>query len=393
MRDSGLYLHVPFCEHKCGYCDFNSWAETRKEFQIEWQKAMLRQIEYWSSVGEAKKFSTLFLGGGTPSLLHSDVLMPVLEKVQSKSWLSQDAEITVEANPETITKQKLSDLAAMGVNRLSVGIQTFDDKGLARLERKANSDTNKQALNLIAENWPGTWSLDLIFGTPEQNLSMWLSDLDIGLGYNPTHVSAYQLTLTTSRSQSWSQPPEDRLLEFFLLTEERLLEEGLLRYETSNFAQPGFESKHNLHYWRMNPFLGLGPGAYGIVDKSWTDFDRATQSGFHQRVAPRWETWLESSGDPTKEKSWLSSRTQEDHLKELLLMNLRLVEGMPLEKWGANKHLFENAATSLIAKGLLETFQDKTRGKVYRATTRGSQILDTVVELSYGLIDFDELVF
>ncbi|HVJ65501.1 MAG TPA: radical SAM family heme chaperone HemW [Bdellovibrionota bacterium] len=387
MPDRGLYVHVPFCVHKCGYCDFNSWAETRSEFQWQWLEAITRQAQYWSPRSAEDRFDTVFWGGGTPSLLDSEILTRFMRVLQTSFRLAPHAEITVECNPETLNADKLSRLWDAGVNRLSIGIQSFQDDYLARLERQTTRESNLRVLELVAKTWPGRWSLDLMFALPEQSLEQWLAEMDLALEFSPSHISAYQLTLSTARSKNWKQAPEDELLEFFVLTQERLLEAGLHQYEISNYAKPGHESQHNLHYWRLDPFLGIGPGAAGLLPAAWLRdrADAATATGFHQRVAPRWEHWLRDAGTAVESTTWLEPRTSEDHLKEMLMMNLRLNEGFSLTRWGVYESRAREAMEVLQSKGLTEFLPATNR---WRASTRGMQILDTTIQMAYALIDF-----
>lgn len=388
MSHRGLYVHVPFCVHKCGYCDFNSWAETRVPFQEQWLEAISKQMDFWQGPCFTDTFDTVFWGGGTPSLLESPILSATMQKLRKSFRLTEAAEVTVECNPETLNEAKLEQLWNAGVNRISVGIQSFEDRYLHRLERQTTRAGNLRVLELVSKKWPGRWSLDLMFALPGQSLEDWLTEMDLALSFGSKHISAYQLTLSTARSKNWQQAPEDELLEFFVLTQERLAEAGLLQYEISNYAAPGHECLHNLHYWRLDSFLGLGPGAAGLLPTSWGPGGDAVV-GYHQRVAPRWETWLKESGTATERGKWLEPRNLEDHFKEMLLMNLRLNEGFSLERWGPFQPHVQGALEIMLAKGLTERVPDTAR---WRASRRGAQILDTTIQMAYGLINFESIV-
>ncbi len=388
MADKGIYVHVPFCVHKCGYCDFNSWAETRSEFQWQWLDAITRQANFWQPRCQNDRFDTIFWGGGTPSLLDSKILAKFMDVLHGSFSLAPNTEITIECNPETITEEKLQRLWDAGVNRISIGIQSFEDEYLKRLERQTTRESNLRVLEMVSKKWPGRWSLDLMFALPEQSLEQWLVEMDTALSFGPSHISAYQLTLSTARSKNWKQAPEDELLEFFVLTGERLAEDGLLQYEISNYAKPDHECLHNLHYWRLDPFLGLGPGAAGLLPAHWASEQITSQAGFHQRVAPRWETWLQDSGSAKEATKWLEPRSTEDHIKEMLMMNLRLNEGFCLSRWGIFESSGREAMQVLQAKGLVDFLPQTKR---WRASTRGMQILDTTIQMAYALIDFEKL--
>jgi oxygen-independent coproporphyrinogen-3 oxidase len=350
----GLYVHVPFCVHKCGYCDFNSWAETRRAPQELWLSALQKQLEFWGPRAQAagKTVDTIFWGGGTPSLLENDLLIKAGHLLAKNFPSHANLEWSFECNPETLSAEKIEALKAAGATRLSIGIQSFDDVHLERLERRARKKDNLRALEILKNNWSGPWSLDLMFGLPQQSAEHWKQQLQIALDFAPTHISAYQLTLTTARSQHWQQGSESELLEQFDITEELLEGAGLLRYEVSNFAKPGAESRHNLKYWRLEPFLGIGPGASGLLSPSLltsgvqefsqnqtSNLDAALSGRFnplwgaHQKNPDSFETWLKGAGQISCELGQaLNPREEKDHLFEMLMMGLRLKAGISISR-------------------------------------------------------------
>jgi oxygen-independent coproporphyrinogen-3 oxidase len=308
----------------------------------KWVEALAKQLRYWSQELARPTLDTVFLGGGTPSLLENDLLERTGRLIQENFALGAGCEFTVECNPETLDRAKLASLNAMGANRLSLGIQSFQDNFLERLERHARSGDNERALDLVASHWSGRWSLDLMFGLPGQSSEQWKSDLMRALQYEPKHISAYQLTLTTSRSKSWKQPPEDELLKLFDESEAWLADAGLEHYEVSNFARPGFESRHNLRYWRLEPFLGLGPGAAGLLSASRLSHvtnANFTRFGAHQRQPERFEVWAKQAGQGEFETKQLESRSSADHLAEMMMMGFRLREGLPAARFGSLERL------------------------------------------------------
>ncbi len=372
----GLYLHFPFCAYKCGYCDFNSWVEHDSEPQRQWLKGIKNEVLYWKSLQsgalEGFEIDTLFMGGGTPSLLRSELWDELVVFLKAELPLSKHMEWTVEANPETIRIDLLQQLSDLGVNRLSLGIQSFKEKFLKRLERGANPESNRQALALISEHWKGRWSLDLMFGLPLQSLEEWREDLNEALQFSPKHLSAYQLTLTTQKSKAWQQGTDSELLEFFKVARESLAIFGLRPYEISNFSQPGHESQHNLKYWKADNFLGLGPGAYSLLP---SEFFALAPWGAHFKTPSRMDEWLKWTQSPHVEKAEV--RSEKDHVTELLMLGLRLEEGV--EK-------------SRFPQGFDWTFLDKFSHLVeqnslrIQATSRGREILDTtLVELTSKL--------
>ncbi len=381
-------MHVPFCAHKCGYCDFNSWAEQSLEPQERWLSALEKQVSLWSHLwGSRASIETIFWGGGTPSLLHDSILERAIPLIRKNFVLSDTTEWTLECNPETLTPQKLDLLSSLGVNRLSLGIQSFEDIYLDRLERRARRHDNLRALELVASRWKGRWSLDLMFGLPEQSPERWEKELSQALEFAPAHVSAYQLTLTTARSRNWKQPDAELLLEMFDIAEQRLAEAGLKKYEVSNFARESEESRHNLKYWRLEPFLGLGPGASGLlsgshlgggsVEPGWGRF------GAHQKQPDAFEKWVDGAGRQDFEmRSWLSPRSGREHLEEMLMMGLRLREGLKRERWGSQRAEIERLFSKEQTIGNIEITENWVR-----ATPAGERLLDSVLQRLFTEID------
>jgi len=351
-------------------------VEHDSEPQRQWLKGIKNEVHYWKSLQSGAlmdfQIDTLFMGGGTPSLLRSELWNELVSFIKAELPLAQNLEWTVEANPETIRLDLLEQLESLGVNRLSLGIQSFKEKYLKRLERGATPESNRQALGLISKNWSGRWSLDLMFGLPLQSLEEWSEDLQEALSFSPTHLSAYQLTLTTQKSKAWQQGTDTELLEFFKVARETLAVSGLLPYEISNFSMPHFESRHNLKYWKADNFLGLGPGAYSLLP---AEFFSNAPWGAHFKTPSRMDEWLRWTLAPHVEKAEL--RSEKDHVTELLMLGLRLENG--IEK-------------SRFPHGFSWSFLDEfshlvtQNSSTIQATSRGREILDTtLVELSSKL--------
>lgn len=365
----GLYIHFPFCAYKCGYCDFNSWVETDSEPQRQWLEGIKREISFWKKhqkgALESFKIDTLFMGGGTPSLLREELWVELAAFLKSELKFSNNLEWTVEANPETINERLLSHLENLGVNRLSVGIQSFKEKYLKRLERGATPAGNRRALETISKHWKGRWSLDLMFGLPEQNSQEWLEDLQDAMFFKPKHISAYQLTLTTQKSKSWKQGSDSELLEFFRATRDFLGRHNLNAYEVSNFSEAGHESRHNLKYWKAESFLGLGPGAYSLLPK---EFFSEAPWGAHFKSPSRMDEWLKWSKAPSLEKAEI--RTEKDHCTELLMLGLRLQKGIEKDRFPLTFDWSKIAPFQNLVE---------VDSSMIKATSRGLEILDTTV--------------
>jgi len=266
----GLYLHIPYCLHKCGYCDFNSHPENQEE-SIRYVDALLKELRAYSS----KKYTvpTVFLGGGTPTTLLPSQLKQILDTVQQSFNLTPDCEITIEANPATLKLQALQEIRAAGYNRISIGVQSFDEKELKLLERVHNQEeihsTIQQARSAKFENL----SMDLMFALPDQTIEKWCSHLKQAINKNPDHLSTYNLTIEPStaffklhKKGKLCLPHEDIQLEMYKTTIQTLENAGYQQYEISNFSKPGMESQHNINYWNNGEYLGVGAGASSYLN-------------------------------------------------------------------------------------------------------------------------------
>ncbi len=372
-QNLGIYIHFPFCAYKCGYCDFNSWVEETEEPQKIWLEALKKELLFWKARGlDDFQIDTLFMGGGTPSLLKEKYFYELEAFLKKNLTFSPTLEWTVEANPETIHSTLLETFENIGVNRLSIGIQSFQEKYLRRLERGATPQSNKRALSCVAGNWKGRWSLDLMFGLPEQNFQDWESDLNEALSFGSKHISAYQLTLSTEKSKNWKQPVEEELLKYFRFTREVLGARGLIPYEISNFAIPSEESRHNLKYWRAEPFLALGPGAYSLLPSRLINqsLDQSDEGfGAHLKNPSKMSDWQKHVENPLS-FGRIEKRDVKIHITELLLVGLRLEKGIEIKLFPKNFDFgFLNGLNDLL---------EKTDTHI-RATEKGREILDTTI--------------
>lgn len=264
----GLYVHVPFCKTKCPYCDFYSVTDTT--LAESWLCAIREEMSlYRDNFGT---FGTLYIGGGTPTVLGYKELKTLLNDLQKHFKFTGDAEITVEANPDDITTRKLNLLKSLGVNRLSIGVQSFDDEELRFLKRRHTAIGVAKAFDLIRSSGFSNVGIDLMYGLPGQTLESWVSTLQKALAFHPTHLSCYQLTIekTTPFGKmlvdgSLQGCAEEQGRKFFLLTSKFLEKKGFVHYEISNFAQgERYRSRHNCKYWKHVQYLGLGPGAHSF---------------------------------------------------------------------------------------------------------------------------------
>lgn len=264
----GLYIHVPFCRSKCLYCDF--YSVDAPDLVEPWLSAVMREaVLYRDELGE---FDTLYLGGGTPSLLREDQLALLMEHLFHHLKLSADAEVTIEVNPDDVTREKMKAMRVLGFNRVSLGVQSLVDDELKWLGRRHNADQSERAVEIIRSAGFDNLALDLIYGFDGQDRKRWLNTLERVVGFNPEHLSCYLLTLEEGtpfgrmeREGTIRRLGEEAERRFFLLTSRTLEECGFVHYEVSNFCRgEAFASRHNLKYWTHVPVLGLGPAAHSF---------------------------------------------------------------------------------------------------------------------------------
>lgn len=273
-RPVHLYVHIPFCIHKCSYCDFNSHARTSPPWD-DYQHALLQELRYWSEspLFAGRTVDTLFFGGGTPSLAPAELILNVVESATQLFTLEHDIEITLEANPGTLEVNRFSDYRDAGVNRLSIGIQSFSDMELKWLGRIHDVREAYAAYEMARYARFEQVNFDLMYGLPDQSIETWIQHLDQAISLAPEHLSCYQLTvephtqLAISHKQSpLALPDEEGSLNFFMQTRARLAAAGYNAYEISNFAKPGMHCRHNDGYWQYHDYIGVGAGAAGKWD-------------------------------------------------------------------------------------------------------------------------------
>ncbi|TCS38147.1 radical SAM family heme chaperone HemW [Reinekea marinisedimentorum] len=261
------YVHVPWCIRKCPYCDFNSHASSAENIpEREFLKRVAEDIHQDAALAQGRKIETLFFGGGTPSLLSADAIGQILEMLDKQVGFAANAEITLEANPGTVEAQRFQGYHRAGVNRLSIGVQSFSDSYLQSLGRIHNAGDAMQAFITAREAGFDNINLDLMHGLPDQSLFDAMHDLDTAISLKPEHLSWYQLTIEANTEFYNSPPPipeDDTLWDIQQAGQQKLANAGFGQYEVSAYAQPGKECRHNLNYWQYGDYLGIGPGAHG----------------------------------------------------------------------------------------------------------------------------------
>jgi putative oxygen-independent coproporphyrinogen III oxidase len=265
-----LYVHVPWCVRKCPYCDFNSHEAKGRFPEAAYIDALIRDLELALPNIWGRSVYTVFLGGGTPSLLSVAAMARLMDAVRARLPLAAQAEITLEANPGTAEAEKFKGFGEAGVNRLSIGIQSFNDAHLKALGRIHNADEARRAIDMAQEHF-GNLNLDLMYGLPEQTLEEALKDAETALAFSPQHLSCYHLTLepnTLFFHHPPNLPPDETSSAMQEGIEELLASNGYAHYETSAFAQPGKQARHNLNYWQFGDYLGIGAGAHSKITSS-----------------------------------------------------------------------------------------------------------------------------
>ncbi|MFG0329357.1 MAG: radical SAM family heme chaperone HemW [Phycisphaerales bacterium] len=379
-RPRSLYLHIPFCFHKCHYCDFYSIVD-RRDRQAAFTDRLVDEL---SAVGETAgaPLRTIFVGGGTPTLLATDLWRRLLDALNTRFEVDGDTEFTVEANPETVTAELLEILVAGGVNRVSVGAQSFNERHLETLERWHDPASVDRAVALIRAAGVRRLNLDLIFGVPGQTLDEWGDDLERALDLEPEHLSCYSLTYEPNtpmterlRRGEFEAIDEDLEARLFEWTGARLAAAGFKRYEVSNYARPGEACRHNLAYWRDEEWLALGPSASGHA------------AGIRWKNAPRLGEYLES-GEGWAPVAEIDDAAPATRLAERLMLGLRLSEGLDASstlrraaELGVADEL-SHAINAAATRGHLEATDDR-----WRLTPAGVLLADRVIAELMAAVD------
>lgn len=351
-----LYIHWPFCKSKCPYCDFNSHVREAINPK-QWEQAYLAELSYFLPPIQGRTVESVFFGGGTPSLMPPSIVEAILDKLAAICHLPKDTEVTLEANPTSVEAEKFRQFKQAGVNRLSLGIQSLDDKALHFLGREHNAAEALQAIRLARDTF-SRYSFDLIYARPGQTPETWEAELKQALALAGGHLSLYQLTIEKGtpfynayRQAQFTLPDEEASAVLYELTEAMMDAEGMPAYEVSNYALPGQECRHNLVYWRYGEYLGIGPGAHSRL--TMTEEKHALMAIHHP------ENWLKQITTKGHGLQSQQALTTQEMLEECLLMGLRLQEGVELAKlqslYGIDKAIFtlNLALKPLIAEGLL----------------------------------------
>lgn len=371
-----LYVHWPFCLSKCPYCDFNSHVREQID-QDRWRRALLRDLDATADETPGRTITSIFFGGGTPSLMAPATVAALIDRAADRWTMDPDVEITLETNPTSVEAERLSDYRSAGVNRVSLGVQALDDDALRFLGREHSAADALAAVDLAGRLFD-RFSFDLIYGRPGQTVPDWRDEVARALPRAGDHLSLYQLTIEPGTAfyrraglGETLTSDDDGAAALFELTQDMLSDAGLPAYEISNHARPGSECRHNLTYWRYQDYAGIGPGAHGrltLDGRKWTT----------QRLRSP-ETWLDGIEDGGGEEP-RTVLEAEDRLAEMVMMGLRLSEGIPIDRLEQETEkpledwIDPGRRQPLIEGGFLDPDPDRLR-----VTDAGRQRLDAVI--------------
>ncbi len=387
---AGIYIHVPFCASRCAYCDF--YSTTRGEKCGAYVDALANELRlragFLSRGGRMPVIETIYVGGGTPTTLDASLLGRVFDVLYATYDVDESAEVTVEANPDDLAPRKIESLRALPVNRLSIGVQTFDDGKLRLLRRRHGA---KQAVRAVCDSQAAGFhniSIDLMYGLPAQSLREWETDVDMALSLRVQHVSAYALTCEKGtplwdmrERHAIEEAEEETVLDMYDLLKRRLEDGGFEHYEISNFARPGFRSRHNSGYWKGTPYLGCGPSAHSFDgrDRQWN--------------SPDLDLYIDGAGrclspEDFGHAPWIEREelTPQERYNDCVITALRTSDGLDLDeverKFGRPMADYcLQAAAPHLREGLLEVAGkgEQPPGGLLRLTRRGIMLSDSVM--------------
>ena len=374
MEPISIYIHIPFCVRKCAYCDFTSFPGRGAQMEA-YLSAVCREMRAQAAFFGCRRVRTVFLGGGTPTLMTGEQAQRLLDALRACFDLAPDAEITLEGNPGTVTAQSLAAYHAAGVNRLSLGVQSLDDGLLAAIGRIHTAAQAREAVSMARAAGFENLNLDLMLGLPGQSVAQWERTLEEAIALAPEHLSCYSLIVEEGtplsaqleRGECAPLPDEDALCRMDEITAQWTAQAGFARYEVSNYAKPGRECRHNIVYWACEPYLGLGCAAHSDMDgrrfynpSDWAGYLRMAQSGTTARDAE-------------------GESTRQERMFERMMMGLRMVRGVDCARFvrdfGAQpEEVWKEALARDVRVGLMER-----RGDYLRLTQRGMQVMNSVL--------------
>ncbi len=378
-----LYVHIPWCVQKCPYCDFNSHAQKGKIPETEYIDALLddlnSDLKRYSASVNGRRLKSIFIGGGTPSLISPEQIGRLLAGIEQRIAFEQDIEVTMEANPGTVEAERFAKYAEVGVNRISIGVQSFEQEKLLTLGRIHGKDEALNAAKLAHNIGLNSFNLDLMHGLPNQTPQQALSDLKTAIELSPPHLSWYQLTIepnTLFYSKPPTLPDDDDLWDIFETGHQMLSQAGYVQYETSGYSKPGFQCQHNLNYWRYGDYLGIGCGAHGKLSFANGQITRTVKVK-HPR------------GYLDENKAYLSQQTQvadSERPFEFFMNRFRLLESCPKQEFVERTGLAFSAIDEAIAEAMelgyiVETTIGEEQLDAWMITEKGKLFLNDMLAL------------
>ncbi|MDR2777659.1 MAG: radical SAM family heme chaperone HemW [Rickettsiales bacterium] len=379
-----LYIHYPFCRSKCPYCDFNSYRVDG--FNVsEFLEAYLREISHYSEILGGRTVDTVFFGGGTPSLASVEFLGIILDWIGKLFRLNDGAEISLEANPTTFEIGKFREFRSIGINRLSIGIQSLNDRSLEFLGRTYSRIEALAAIDMAQKCFGGNYSIDMIYARPGQKIQGWLEELEEAATLSPNHLSLYQLTIEpgTEFHRRGVRPPEgDGAARMYEITGEFLDSRGIPLYEISNYARGGHECLHNLNYWNSGEWLGIGAGAHSrlCLCDTFVDAQRERTAMVNLKNPVEWQRSAMEYGHG---RETLACLTKKETVEEILLMGLRLRNGIKIDNVKKYLALESGSLRELLADGygyLVDGNYIEVSDNNIRVPVEYLRILDSIVE-------------
>lgn len=373
----GVYIHIPYCVKKCPYCDFNSWGVGGSFPESEYTDSVLRELEFYRSDIEGRVLSSVFFGGGTPSLFEPESIGRIISGIYGMTVPAGDVEVSLEVNPKTADLEKLRGLLGEGVNRISIGVQSFNRRKLDFLGRINTPEDGRKILEDVSRAGFGNYNFDLMYGTRGETLHEWSLDLREAIRFGSSHMSAYCLTIENGtefgalyKKGKLMLPDEDSLSRFIDYTTEFLGEAGYGQYEISNYARPGNECRHNLLYWRGENYLGVGAGAHSHMKTEGFPWGR------------RWaniknpSSYMKAVGEGRKPLDFTEVLGREDALEDRIIMGFRLNEGLDLKGLRGRYGVAPDT-------GYIESLRDdgfiELSGDVIRLTRKGILLSDEII--------------
>lgn len=371
-----IYIHYPFCRSKCPYCDFNSYCNLKIE-EEDLIKSYLNEIEYYKDIIKDKVIDTIYFGGGTPSLISEKLLDNIMNKIDSLYKINKNCEISLESNPNSISYEKLKNFKDIGINRLSIGVQSLNDVDLKFLGRIHNKNEAIDAIKNAQKIFNDKYSIDLIYGRPNQNLKEWKEELNEAIKLSPFHISLYQLIIekgTHFYKNKVQTPNEDIAAKLYEETNNILEKNKIMQYEISNYAKNGYECKHNLVYWNNGEWVGIGAGAHGRIN--------INQKRYSIQNLKKPLNWLNKT---LKNKNGISIKkllSKQEIIEEYLIMGLRVKDGIKIAN--LQKNIDCNNFYDILDKNNIEFLTKlnliNANSNNIKLTKKGFLLLNSVIE-------------